>query len=222
VITKCCTAVKTLEICSNRDLTDISMVLLVESCLQLESLTYLQLQLYRYSSFMRFLEICPRLTSLNLSNNYLTDAILCSIALSCSGLLDFDISNSKALTEVSLLKTFNISCNEKLTNESLFSVAEGCRQLQIFNISKCYRMLLKTESMLHISRLLIKLQMLNYDGLRIPAIADVRSLLENWQSLKSLTLEVNNDSRNYRIKLREYFPNIYFTFQVNHTLDVYV
>jgi hypothetical protein len=176
------------------DLTEASMLLLSKSCLQLESLTFLQphwTNQFKFTGFMRFVETCRKLTSLNLSMNCLTDAIVDSIAQSCPGLLVFYTSHNNALTDIPFisvankckqLKSLNISYNKKLTNDSLLSLAKGCRQLQILDISHCCGLTLNTEPLIHASRLLINLQNLKSDELRI---TELRIVLENEPNLKS-------------------------------------
>jgi hypothetical protein len=133
-------------------------------------------------------------TFLNLSSNYLTDVTISSIAQIYTGLLEFDIS-------------FNV----KLTDESLFTVAEGCRQLQTLNVYGCRELTLKTESALYMRKFLTNLRKLGSGGLQIPDVADLRNILENWRNLKSLTLD-RGSTRTYQNKLHQYFPNTFLSF----------
>jgi hypothetical protein len=197
VIADNCAAIKYLEICSSPDLTDASMLLLAQSCLQLESFTYLQPLPANYqfgsATFMRFVETCPSLISLNLSNNCLTDAIVCLIAQSCPGLFKFNISNNNALTDAYLI-----------------SLANKCKQLVLLQIT--YNEKLKHDSLLSMAE-----KILNSDRSKTN-FADLRSILESCENLQSLTLD-EDSTRIYRNKLRLCFPNISFTPRVDLFLD---
>lgn len=162
VIIECCTLIKNLEVCGNSSLTDASMLTLAEGCPKLESLTFLQpLDVPpSHDLLLHLVNSCPRLTSLNLSHNKLTDATLCTITQSCIRLLNFDISNNKSLKDSSLfsiassrkqLKTLDISSNDCFTDASLIAVADSCTQLQSLNVSYCCE--LTSVSIIHIGEL---------------------------------------------------------------------
>jgi hypothetical protein len=147
VIIEYCPGIKILEVCGdgNSSSTDASMLKLAEGCPQLESLTFLQSRSGIFSNaFMRFVDSCPRLTTLNLSENQLTDAILCTIVESSRDLIDLNINRNKLLTDSTLfglannckqLKTLDISENNLPTDASLIKLAENCKQLQTLDIS---------------------------------------------------------------------------------------
>jgi hypothetical protein len=183
-IAECCSAIKILKFCTNTDIKDASMLKLAESCPELKSLTILQPlstdPCRKPSSFLdptlilRLVNTYARLTSLNLSDNKLTDAIVRTITQSCTGLLLFNISHNSGITDVSLfsvaenckqLQTLDISCNKKFTDASLFFLAEGCVQLRSLDISECSS--LSSECILRVGGLLKSLQDFKYDFIYI-------------------------------------------------------
>jgi Leucine-rich repeat (LRR) protein len=151
VIIENCPGVQILEICGNGmdDLTDASMLRLAKGCPQLESLSFLQSLSGVFSnSFMQFIDNCPRLTSLNLSENNLTDSILCTIVESFPKLLKLNIARNKSLSDASMftlannckqLQTLNIGGNQLITNAnheaSMFHLVEGFSQLRSLHVS---------------------------------------------------------------------------------------
>jgi Leucine-rich repeat (LRR) protein len=172
VIAECCTAINILKYCNNMDLTDASVLKLAKSNPELNSLTILPpLSGALDASFiMQFVGNCPMLTSLNLSDNRLTDTIVCAITQSCTGLIRFDISRNYGITDVSLfnlaenfkqLQTLNASYNNKLEKASLFSLAKGCGQIRSLDLSEC-KIELANKSILIIGKLLEELLELTY------------------------------------------------------------
>lgn len=96
---------------------------------------------------LQFLNSFPRLTTLNLSHDSLTDAILWSITQSCAGLLNFDNSHNYFLTDSSLfnlaanckqLQTLDIKFNNLFTRTALISLSEGCCQIIKKDVDRTY------------------------------------------------------------------------------------